>query len=513
MTPPRNGLDTAVRLQGVSKTYGGTPALKNVEMTVRRGTVHALLGGNGSGKSTLIKILAGVVPGDSGEIVVDGQTHLARHLTPESSSRLGFRFVHQDLALIDDMTIAENVALGDGFPVGLLGRIAWRSLNTRVAEMLEHFEVGASPTDVVAALRPAQRTMVAVARALSGAPRGRSLLVLDEPTASLPDHEVDVLLGSLKRRAAQGDTIIYVSHRLHEIRAISDEVTVLRDGSVGATLSASQASEERLVELIAGRPVDRLYPDRARTGRDGTEVLRVDDLHAGRLRGVSVSVGRGEIVGVAGLVGAGKSTLLRAVFGLGTRPEGGTVTVGGRSVHGLDATRRMCRGVGYVPEDRVRDALLPDLSVRENLSVTVLGRHCQGGVLRKRLERRSARTLTRSFGVKADSIEQNLGSLSGGNQQKVILARWLQREPQLLLLDEPTQGVDVVARADIYEILAEAARNGAGVLIASSDHEELAHVCDRVLVLHAGRLVADVSTQDIDARGIVALTYQAVNNA
>jgi ribose transport system ATP-binding protein len=513
VTPPRDGLDTAVRLQGVSKTYGGTPALKNVDMTVRRGTVHALLGGNGSGKSTLIKILAGVVPGDSGEIVVDGQTHLARHLTPESSSRLGFRFVHQDLALIDDMTIAENVALGDGFPVGLLGGIAWRSLNTRVAEMLEQFEVGASPTDVVAALRPAQRTMVAVARALSGAPRGRSLLVLDEPTASLPDHEVDVLLGSLKRRAAQGDTIIYVSHRLHEIRAISDEVTVLRDGSVGATLPASHASEERLVELIAGRPVDRLYPDRARTGRDGTEVLRVDDLHAGRLRGVSMSVGYGEIVGVAGLVGAGKSTLLRAVFGLGAGPERGTVTVGGRSVHGLDATRRMCRGVGYVPEDRVRDALLPDLSVRENLSVTVLERHCQGGMLHKRAERRSARTLTRSFGVKADSIEQNLGSLSGGNQQKVILARWLQREPQLLLLDEPTQGVDVVARADIYEILAEAARNGAGVLIASSDHEELAHVCDRVLVLHAGRLVADVSTQDIDARGIVALTYQAVNNA
>jgi ribose transport system ATP-binding protein len=349
-----------------------------------------------------------------------------------------------------------------------------------------------------------------VARALADAPAGRSILVLDEPTASLPDHEVELLLSYLRKRVDGGDTIIYVSHRLHEIRTIADTVTVLRDGLRLATLPVAEASEARLVELIAGRPVDRLYPDRTAVVTAGPEVLVIDDLHVGKVAGVSLTVRRGEIVGVAGLLGAGKSTLLRAVFGVGARPERGTIEVNGRAVGQSPPARRVDRGVAYVPEDRVRDALLPDLSIRENLSIAALGRHRRGGRLRRPSERGAAVDLVREFGVKAASIEQDLASLSGGNQQKVVLARWMQRVPDLLLLDEPTQGVDVVARADIYQLLDGAARRGAAVLIASSDHEELAHVCDRVLVLGAGRVVADVSTHDVDASGIVALTYQAV---
>ncbi|EFQ84394.1 ABC transporter, ATP-binding protein [Aeromicrobium marinum DSM 15272] len=495
----------------MSKTYGGTTVLDRVDLSIRRGTIHALLGGNGSGKSTLIKILAGVVPGDSGEITVDGETHQVSQLTPHLSARLGFRFVHQDVGLIDDLTVAENIALVEGYPTGRAGRVDWRRLNSRAAALLDQFEVVAGPTELVGQLSPAQRTMVAVARALAGAPAGGSLLVLDEPTASLPDHEVDILLDYLRRRVAQGDTIIYVSHRLNEIRAIADDVTVLRDGQKVAGLPVASTDEQGLVELIAGRPVDRLYPERPADASARDVVLSVTGLTAGRLSDVSVTVRRGEIVGVAGLLGAGKSTLLRSIFGAGPEPQGGSVSVCGTSMAGLSTVQRMANGVGYVPEDRARDALMADLPISENLSIAALERHSRGGWLSKRSELDAADNLVADFKVKATGSAQSVGSLSGGNQQKVVLARWLQRLPDVLLLDEPTQGVDVVARADIYGLLDAAAQQGAGIVLASTDHEELAHVCDRVLVLVAGQVVADVSTRDIDATSIVALTYQAVN--
>ncbi|MGY1773563.1 sugar ABC transporter ATP-binding protein [Blastococcus sp. SYSU D00813] len=510
--------DAVLRVTGLTKRFGATLALDRADLALRPGTVHALVGGNGCGKSTTIKVLAGVHRADAGRIEVAGQEWDAAHYDAKAGRAAGLRFVHQDLGLFPELSIAENFALDAGYPTGPARRVRWGSLQSRVARLLTAYEIDADPRTPVAALRPAQRTLVAICRALQDQEADRQLvLVLDEPTATLPQHESQVLLDAVRRRADNGQTVLMVSHRMPEVLSVCDDFTVFRDGRTVAALVAERPSEGELVRHMTGAPPARTADETvgrtaggppAASADESEAVLSVRGLRGGPLRGVDLTVGRGEVVGVAGLVGSGRSSLLRTVFGE-HRPAAGTVTVrgtAGRVTTTGDVPGRMAAGVALVPEDRGGEAAFAGLTVRDNLSVPVLRRYWRPWGMDRRRERSDAAGLVARYGVRTPSAEVPLASLSGGNQQKVVLARWLQRDPALLLLDEPTQGVDVMSRADIYATVREAAGRGCAVLVASSDLLELATLCDRVVVLADGRVTAEVSGPDLTPDHLTALT-------
>jgi ABC-type sugar transport system ATPase subunit len=498
----------ALEARGVSKRFGGTQALDGASLFLQPGTVHALLGGNGSGKSSMVKCLAGVYRADAGQVRVHGHRIDAADITPSEAHDAGLRVVHQDLGLFDHISIEENFAFDSGFPTGVGGHIEWRALRRQVADLLEQYGIHARPRDLVGSLRPAQKTLVAIARALREQSGSEFILLLDEPTASLPRHESETLLAALRERAANGQTIAFVSHRLQEVRAVSDEITVYRDGKVAGTLPGN-APEDAVVALIAGpgRMPSAAPQRRSGTAAIGAAVLEVEHLTVGPLRDLSLSVDAGEIVGVAGLLGSGRSTLLDVVFGA-RRPDSGRVVVADRTIGagGIKASMRL--GVAHVPENRLRDAVFASLSVRENASATVI-RGFWTGWMRTGRERTETRDLNQRFNVKTTGTEAPILSLSGGNQQKVVLARWLRRAPRLLLLDEPTQGVDVIAREEIYGAVRDAAGDGCGVLIASSDHEELVAVCDRVVVLADGASIATLTGDDLTPERLTQLVQSA----
>ncbi|WP_083751431.1 sugar ABC transporter ATP-binding protein [Saccharothrix sp. ALI-22-I] len=498
---------TALRITGLTKQFGGTTVLHGTDLRVRAGTVHALLGGNGSGKSTTIKILAGAHSADGGTIEVGGRSWEARNFSAAAAQAAGLRFVHQDLGVFDDLTVAENIALASGWPTRTGARISWRALHDRVTTLLERFEIDADPRAPLGTLRPAARTMVAIARALQETDREDLVLVLDEPTASLPEHEASFLLESVRRRADQGQTVILVSHRLSEVIAVTDDYTVLRDGRVAGTLVDHRPTESELVELIAGRALDEAVRPTVSKSRP-RPVLTVTDLTGGTLSGVDLEIGAGEIVGVAGLLGSGRTSLLRTLFG-DHRPTSGTIELDGARVSFTGPGDAMRARVAYVPEDRGADAAFADLPLRANLSMSVLGHYWRRWRLDHGAERRDSQDLVSRYGVKAPSVEAAFSTLSGGNQQKAVLGRWLRRDPQLLLLDEPTQGVDVMSRADIYTVIRRTAASGCAVLVASSDLEELAALCDRVLVLHQGRVVAEADGEGLSADRLVHLVQRS----
>ncbi len=497
----------ALELSHISKSFPGTRALEDVSFSVRRGEFHALLGGNGSGKSTLIKILAGVYRGEpGGTITVDGREIAAEHTSPEAARDLGLHFVHQQPVVFPTMDVAENLAIGRGFERTAVGRVDWRAVRRRTTALLERFDISARPETLVRDLRPAERAMVAIARALQDQEGERGgLLVLDEPTASLPRAEVIRLLGALTRYAAQGQTILFVSHRLDDVVGTADRATVLRDGRVAGTIEGGDITEARLIELIAGRPLSRVFPEMPEVSGDQV-VLEARHLAGGPLVDVSFGLRRGEVLGVAGLLGSGRSELLKMIFGA-YRVRSGEIVLDGIPVRFRHIGEAMRAGMAYVPEDRGGEAAFYDMTVTENLTAALVSRYWKRGLLRHRQADEDARRAIGEFGVLSSSENQELSRLSGGNQQKVILARWLIRKPRILLLDEPTQGVDVNARAEIYDLVRNAVADGCSVLIVTSDFEELAHVCDRVIVLNQGRVRAEVRQPDIDATTLTELAY------
>ncbi|WP_161987471.1 sugar ABC transporter ATP-binding protein [Prescottella subtropica] len=497
----------ALSARNISKTYGNNQVLHDVSVDITRGHIHALVGGNGCGKSTFIKILAGAVPADpGGEVVIGDETVVTADLTAQGARERGLRFVHQDPGLFDSMTVAENLIVGDRFPRTRLGGIDWKAVNSHAQEVLDRFHIDVSPHQRIAGLRPAERTMVAIARALQDqADADDGILILDEPTAALAITEVDALVTALRRFASRGQTIVIVSHRLAEVIEIADDITVLRDGRHITTIDNHGLTPAALAELIVGRAT----PSSGRTGStygpSASPILQVRGLTGGPIHDIDLTLHEGEVVGIAGLVGSGRTSLLRMLSG-SLKPAAGTIALRGESITASSPRAAIRAGFAYLPEDRPGEGIFPELSIRENLSVIDVSRYWHGVALSKKDERRDADQSIAQFGVVAQSQNQAVSTLSGGNQQKVVVARVMRTRPDVLLLDEPSQGVDVGARADIHQHIREYVDAGATALIVSSDLEELAQWCDRVVVLAKGQLIDQRVAPDLDPAELAALT-------
>jgi ribose transport system ATP-binding protein len=502
----RDGAGTVLRVSGLSKSFPGTQALSAVDIEVRAGEIHSLVGANGSGKSTLVKVLAGVYRPDAGDIAVGGRL-FAHGLTPAEARAVGLHFVHQDLGVFGDLSVAENLAIGRGYETDRTGRIRWRAVRARTQEVLDRFHIPARPDTPVGALRPSDRTKVAIARALQDQEGEHAgVLVLDEPTTSLAAADADLLLAALRRYAAAGQSMLFISHDIAEVRSFAHRVSVLRDGRSLGTLDVSGLSHDQVVEMITGQQAAQLYPDlRPDTqGKPpGQPRLQVRNLSVGPVHDVSFNVAAGEVVGLAGLLGSGGSEILQAVFGARAATKG-TVLVDGEVLRPSGPWQAIAAGVGYVPGERSRAAFV-DASVRENLSAAEIARYWRFGVMNVGQERQEAREAMARFGIRAASHAQLLAALSGGNQQKVMLGRWLRSKPKLLLLEEPTQGVDVGARADIYALIRDTASEGTAILLVTVDFAELAGLCDRVLVINDGVITAELRAPGIDDDALTGL--------
>ena len=492
----------ALVARGLSKAFGGVPALNSVDLTIGSGEVHALLGENGSGKSTFIKVLSGFHRPDAGEVTIDGRPVTLG--SAESAYASGCRFVHQDLGLVETESVLDNLYLNAGFP-SRWGTVLGGAARTRAREELA--VVGLEGLDLrapVAALSPAVKTGVAVTRALlrDDSVEAR-LLVLDEPTATLPDDEVRQLLDIVHRVAGAGVGVLYVTHRLDEVFEVADTVTVLRAGHRVATEPIAALDRRRLINLLVGSELDETHAvSEALHSEHGETVLAVRALDAGPVRGLDLDVRPGDLIGIAGITGSGRETVLGALFGATPR-DGGTIEVDGRPVPSMRPNAAMACGLAYLPSDRKVHGGLMELSARENLTLADLSPFWKRFRLSRTAEVAEAGVWFERLGVRpSGGHDRALSTFSGGNQQKVLFGKWLRRRPKVFLLDEPTQGVDVGAKAELHRQLLSAAEAGAAVVVSSSDVDELAALCHRVLVLRDGRVVADLTGPNVSVGSI-----------
>ena len=499
--PPKPSTRSLLAARGLGKSFGGTRALDGVDLDLRPGEVHALIGQNGSGKSTLIKILSGFHAPDEGSVAVRGeQVHLP--LRPGEPERLGLSFLHQESCVAERMSVLENLRLRR-YETTWYGRLDWRRERRRVRELLATMSVEVEPDLPMRRVPQAERALIGFVRAAQDLHDQPGVLILDEPTESLPAPAVARLFEAIRTVARRGSAVLFVSHRLEEVLEISDRISVIRDGRLVGTLTKEEATETRLISMMLGRELGHLYPSRAQA--EGKPILRVRGLSGLLARDVDLDVSHGEIVGLTGLVGMGHDEVPYLVFGART-PTAGTVSVGGNQlVPSPPAMRRA--GVALLPADRARASGVRSASVLENVTLPVLGHFFRAGRLRKGAERARVLQLLTQFGVHPRDPDRRFGALSGGNQQKALLGKWLQVRPSVLLLHEPTQGVDIGSRREIFRIIREVASAGAAVVIASSEYEDLANVCNRVLVMRRGRAVTELSGDDLTSERILERCY------
>ena len=487
-------------MSAISKRFPGVVALDRVDFEVSAGEIVALVGENGAGKSTLMKILAGIHRADSGEIRIAG-TPAALH-SPSDAGRLGVGVIHQELEVIDTLDVAGNVFLGRephrGGPLRVLDR---RRMDADTEQQLARIDVHVSPRTPLSRLSAAERQLVSIARALSMNAR---VLVLDEPTSSLTSSDAARLFAVLRELRAAGTAIAYISHRLKEIELLADRAVVLRDGRNAGTLPRGEITHDRLVELMVGRAV--VSSTAARTGTAGAAVLRVENLRTGRYpdASVSVTVHAGEILGIAGLTGSGRSELAEAICGVGVRLSG-DVFIDERPVAIGSSGEAIRHGICLVPEDRRRCGIVVGMNVRENVTLPALSSHARFGLVRRHAETAAVDRIVAELTVKAASIETPVATLSGGNQQKVVLGKWLALRPRVIIFDEPTQGVDVGAKAEIHRLIRRLADEGTAVMMISSDMDEIVAESDRVAVMHDGRVTGILSRADCSPESIMQL--------
>jgi ribose transport system ATP-binding protein len=485
--------DDFLELAGVSMTFGGVTVLHDVSLQVRRGEIHALLGQNGSGKSTLIKVLSGFYTPDPEATIRVGDDTLSA-VKPGEAARHGLAFVHQDLGLVASMSIADNLAIGNYRT--RRGTIDWRAERARSAALLAEFGLSVDVTRPVSEVdNPAERAVLAIARAVDSVRHhaGRGLLVLDEPTAYLPQAEVVKLQDAVRSLAARGIAVLFVTHKLDELAGFADRATVLRDGRVVATVEMADTGPDQLVRMIIGHDLENTATSASGTvASSGECVLRLSDVAGQHVRDVTLSLHRGEIVGLTGLVGMGQEEVASLVFGANPHTAG-TIMVNGAEVERPSPRSSILSGVVFVPANRAVRGVALGQTVAENVTLPALHRYFRGGRLRRKPELAAVSRQLHDYKVVPPVPHKPIGTLSGGNQQKAVLAKWLQLGPSVVLVDEPTQGIDVGAREEVLHRLRELASQGTGVLIVSSEHEDLLALCDRVLVFKDGRPVVELS--------------------
>jgi ABC-type sugar transport system ATPase subunit len=476
-------MTSIVELREVTKSFGGVPALKGVSFDVRPGEVHALLGENGAGKSTLIRISSGALAPDSGEVFVAGER--VKLASPRGARRHGIATVYQELSLFPELSVAENIFLGNA-PRGRFGTLDWSAMRARARALLDSLESRELDVDArLGDLSVANRQRVEIAKALSQDPR---VLIMDEPTASLAEGDVERLMAVVRQLRARGVGIVYVSHRLSEIFALADRVTVLRDGARIGTVPVSEVDEPRLISMMVGRAIEQLFPkSEAERGAAALEVRGLS--YRQTVRDVSLTVHRGEILGIAGLVGSGRTELALTLFGI-TPATAGEIRVDGKPVT-IDGPRRARDlGIAYIPEDRGLMGLIRTQTIRENVTLAILDKISRRWLVDLKEELRRAREAISRFAIRARGPEQRVRELSGGNQQKVVLAKWLGAEPRILIMDEPTRGIDVGAKAEVHALMSRLAGEGLAIVMISSELPEVLGMSDRVLVMSRGRIVA-----------------------
>jgi ribose transport system ATP-binding protein len=482
-------------LENITKKYPGVLALNNVSMSFLKGEVHALLGENGAGKSTLIKAVAGAINLDGGIIHVGGQDH--QQMTPHLSRSLGIEVIYQEFNLVPPMSVAENIFLGDKASDKLL--VDYKAMKTKSRDIFKLFNVDINPDAMVQDLPPAKQQIVEIAKAVS---KNVKILIMDEPSAPLSVSEVEHMFEIIRSLKQKGVTIIYISHRLEEVFRISDRVSVMRDGQYVATRLTKETNRKELINLMVGRELKESYP--ARANPPGEIALEVKNLYGNGDRDISFSVRKGEILGISGLVGAGRTELAMLLFGA-VPSESGEVLIDGRPVQIKSPQDAIQKGVGLLTEDRKGQGLFLEMGVGWNIGFPIIRKLSKYGVVNTRTEVEIAQKYKERMNIKTPSLEQRVINLSGGNQQKVVLAKALAAESDILIFDEPTRGIDVGAKQEIYQLMTELANNGNAILMISSDMEELLGMSDRIIVLSEGKLAGEVTKEQFSQDYILDL--------
>jgi ABC-type sugar transport system ATPase subunit len=495
-----------LEMNGISKTFPGVKALRGVDLSVELGEVHAIAGENGAGKSTLMKIMTGVIAGDRGGIIrINGAPVIIQ--SPTHARSLGINIIYQELSMVENLTVAENIYLARE-PLGRFGLIDTQRMNEDARSVLSVLNLSIDPSARVSDLSIGQKQMVEIAKAVSF---DSKIIIMDEPTASLSHHETEILIELVKRLKHKNIGIVYISHRLDEIFEIADRVTVLRDGMTVDSLPIAQITREHLVRKMVDRELSQLYgiheshatQEAILTVRGLT--LKQPTIHGARVADIHFDLFKGEILGFFGLIGAGRTEIMEMIFGL--RPYSGSIAVDGQGVNILDPSHAIDMGIGFVTEDRKGQGLVLGMTVRENFSLTHLEEYCRFDFVARPLEDKSCDGFVQSLGIKTPSIEQKVVNLSGGNQQKVVIAKWVARKPRILIVDEPTRGIDIGAKAEVHALLANLARQGLGIIVISSDLPEILAVSDRVIVIKEGRISGELSrTEATQERVMMAAT-------
>ena len=485
-----------VELRDITKRFGDVEVLHQVSLSLSAGEVHALVGENGAGKSTLVKILAGVYTPEGGSILLDSAPVVLNN--PLQAQHFGFAVIHQQPSLFPDLDVAENIYMGRQ-PLGTLGRVDWGRMYRETNELLRRLDAHFEARTPVRSLSIADQQLVEIAKALSMQTR---LLVMDEPTAALSAREVEDLFGIVRQLRTQGVAILFISHRFEEIFDIADRVTVLRDGAHILTKPVGELTQAETISAMVGRELSALFPKQ--DAAIGPVVLEVRDLtRSGEFRDVSFQVRQGEILGFAGLVGAGRTEVAQAIFGI-TRPEAGTILLDGKAVHFASPTEAMHHGVAYVPEDRYQHGLVREFPIASNVTMPIWRSISNWlGIVDQRRERAIANDYYQRLQIHATGIDQLAQSLSGGNQQKVVIAKWLATKPRVLILDEPTRGVDIGAKAEVHRLISQLASEGMAIVMISSELPEVLAMSDRILVMHEGHVTGEFDRKDADQERVM----------
>jgi len=486
---PMSEKETVLKLENITKTYPGVVALNDVSLELAKGEIHALVGENGAGKSTLIKTCAGAEIPDSGKIVVDGKEFSS--MTPKLAESCGIEVIYQEFNLVDELSVAENIFLGSEIKNGIM--IDKKRMTAKSAELLEKLHIKIDPDTLVKDLPVGYQQMVEIAKAFA---RNAKILIMDEPSAPLTNAEVERLFTLVGQLKASGASIIYISHRLEEIFRLSDRVTVLRDGREIKTMNTADTNTEELVKLMVGHDIQETFPPRGNTLKDET-LLDVRNLCGNGLKNISFTLKRGEILGLAGLIGAGRTELAELIFGVRKRTDG-KIFFKGKEICPQSPKDAIEAGIALVPEDRKRQGTVLPMTIRENISMACLEKISRFFVVNKTQEKNISCRFKAALNIKTPTLEQTVNHLSGGNQQKVVLAKWLATDPDLIILDEPTRGIDVGAKHEIYKIMNALVESGKTIIMISSDMPELLGMSDRILVLAEGRLSGEVRKDQFD---------------